>query len=245
MGQTSRVLSEGSCFHGARMLSLPNLRWGSREDVSTSRRDGEVELAGRALLSEGRARCWRGRQAGVGSRPIPGRQRQECQPCGRPARWHRRAEEQWRAHLGLPSVGRGTSLGVLCGGAGVSRGCRLVEAAEGDEEEKEVRGPEGGVRRNWKLRWAESVRWPRAKFPALSVLSALWGASGISGLPSSRAEGSDSGAVTPTSPAGALSLATAALDCTTGRSVGKQGAVPPTPSAQLGQLESWLGVGRW
>lgn len=55
----------------------------------------------------------------------------------------------------------------------MSRGCRLARAAEGDEEEKEVRSQEGGVHRNWKLQWEESVRWPRAKFLVISV---LWGA---------------------------------------------------------------------
>lgn len=52
----------------------------------------------------------------------------------------------------------------------MSRGCRLARAAEGDEEEKEVRSQEGGVHRNWKLQWEESVRWPGATFLVISVL---------------------------------------------------------------------------
>lgn len=38
-------------------------------------------------------------------------------------------------------------------------------------------GPEGGVRRNWKLWWEESGRWPRAGFPvgpSSAALSDLW-----------------------------------------------------------------------
>lgn len=36
-----------------------------------------------------------------------------------------------------------------------------------------MRSQEGGVHRNWKLQWEESVHWPRAKFLVISI---LWGA---------------------------------------------------------------------
>lgn len=156
------------------MLSLPNLRWGRREDTSTSRRGGEGR-AGRegSLLSEGRAGAGEADRQGVSYRPIPVRQRQECQLCGQHCQVAQEGGGAVASPPRPPIRGKRDLAGRAVLGAGVSRGCRLTRAAEGDEEEKEVRGQEGGVRRNWKLQWEESVRWPRAKFLVVSV---LWGA---------------------------------------------------------------------
>lgn len=113
LGLTSRVLSEGSRFHGDRMLSLPNLHWGRREDVSTSRRGRRAELAGRALCSAG---------AGPGAgeadsfQPIPMRQRQEGQLCGR----HRQVAQEGGALASPPQP-------PVRGEEGPRRACCAVE----------------------------------------------------------------------------------------------------------------------